>query len=180
MPPLSVVLSVDMVNVILIAFIREVTGFPADAVLVETRTGPRPIDLRPYATILWQGQEALPQFDAPFYAPGDDEAGTEELKNESHCTVRLTIRGDNAYNIASELRYELDRGQRAFDLWNILGFAGVSNVVDLSAVYGGKVQQRTFIDLSFYAAFGRTYSLDWFRSVPWIINGASHFFPSKE
>lgn len=181
MAPRSILFDVDAASAILIAFIMDVTGFQSNAVLIETRTGPRPVDHGPYATIWWRDQEGLPQFDSPFDQPASEDVdGVEELKNEMHCTVRITVRGNNAYNITSELRYEIDRGQRAFELWNILGFSGVSSVTDLSAAYGGKVQQRAFIDLSFYAAFGRRYDLSWFKSVPWIINGASSIFPPEE
>lgn len=167
-------------NAILRAYIMDVTGFGPDAVLIETRTGPRPVDRGPYVTIYWREQDLLPQFDSPFSQPADDAgAGAESLKNETYCTVRITVRGDDAYNIASELRYQLDRGQRAFELWHVLGYAGTSNVTDLSAVYGAKVQQRAFIDLSFYAAFGRTYPLDWFDRAPWIVNGAQSILPAR-
>lgn len=177
MPPQSVIFSVDMVNAILISFILDATGLPVPSVLIETRTSPRPIDASPYVTILWRDQDLLPQFDSPFVQPLGESEGLEDQKNEAWCSVRITVRGNNAYNMASELRYELDRGQRAFELWNMLGFAGVSSVTDLSASYGGKVQQRAFIDLNFYAAFGRRYDMSWFTSVPWIINNLSTLIP---
>lgn len=174
MPGTTVLFDIDAANAILRAYIMDVTGLADNAVLIETRTGPRPMDIGPYVTILWREQDLLPQFDSPYDAAAEEET----LRNEAYCTVRITVRGDNAYNIASELRYQIDRGQRAFELWHLLGYAGTTNVTDLSAVYGAKVQQRAFIDLSFYAAFGRRYPLDWFEQVPWIINGARSILPA--
>lgn len=171
------VLTVDMVNDLLRAFIMHVTGLPADYVLVETRNRPRPPDDKPYVTMYWKDQEMLPQFEGDFIVPEGEEDGQEYNENDAHCTVRITVRGKGAYNNASELRYALDSSERQFDLYNVIGFSGTSGVTDLSAVYGGQVQQRAFIELSFYACFGRLYQLAWFRTVPWIVNNSEYLFP---
>ncbi len=169
-----------MVKNLLRAFIEHVTGTPADYILVETRTRPRPPDDKAYVTLYWKDQDLLPQFEGEFIAPEDESDGQEYNENDAHCTVRITVRGKNAYNTASELRYALDSSQRQFDLYNVIGFSGTSGVTDLSAVYGGQVQQRAFVELSFYACFGRMYSLEWFNSVPWLINKMEYLFPRGE
>ena len=177
------ILSIDMVNALLRAFVINVTQLPDDYVIIETRTRPRPYDDKPYVTLLWTANELLTQLDGDmeFVQPDPPEEEGEEIRNNTAlCTVRITVRGDNAYNRTAEIRYAIDSANRSFDLWNVIGYAGVTNVTDLSAVYGGKVQQRSFIDLSFYAAFGRRYPLAWFSSVPWMINGINYIYPMEK
>lgn len=165
------ILRVDTVNAVLRAFVMLILDLPDNYVIIETRARPRPYDDRPYVTIYWAEQEVLPQYEGDFSQPTNElEEGTELLNNASRCTVRITVRGDNAYNLCSELRYALDSKNRNWDLYNLVGFSGATSVVDLSAVYGAQVQQRAFIDFSFYAAFGRAYPLAWFKEVPFIFS----------
>ncbi len=175
------ILTVDMVNDLLRAFISSTLDIEPKAVLVETRARARAADTSPYVTIYWKEQELLNQFEGDYIRPYDEdersEDGTELLYNDSYCTVRLTCRGKDAYKWASELRYALDSSNRQFDLYNIIGFAGCSSVTDVSTVFGGQLYQQTFVELSFYACFGRMYPLAYFDSVPWIIKDRDYLFP---
>lgn len=174
------ILTVDMVNDLLRAFIMHVTELPADYILVETRSRPRPPDDRPYVTLYWKDNDLLPQFEGDFVAPAGEEDGQEYVGHDALSTVRITVRGKDAYNIACKIRYAMDASERQFDLYNVIGFAGATGPVDLSAVYGAQVQQRAFTELSFYACFGRLYPLAWFKTVPWIINNSQYLFPEEK
>lgn len=176
--------TIDAINAALRAFISKITGLPENYVIIETRVGPRPYDDRPYCTILWLAQELLPQFDGDitFEQPtSEEDDGIEIRKNSAHCTVRITVRGDNAYNITSELRYAFESSNRAFDLWDVIGYAGITNVTDLSGSYGGKIQQRSFIDFSFYATFERKEPIVWFDELKPNIygSGVNTLYPTE-
>lgn len=191
------ILDVDAVNLLLRRFVMEVLSLPEDFVLIETRMRPRPYDDKPYVTIYWKDQELLPQFDgdmefidmpqndpnSPSETISDpglvDGSCLEVRRNTAHCTARFTVRGENAYNLASELRYALESANRNFDLWGILGFSGCTGPMDLSAIYGAQTQQRAHVELSFYAPFGRRYELDYFSSVPFIINKEQYIYPKE-
>jgi hypothetical protein len=187
-----IVFSIDEANALLRSFVMAVLDLPDDHVLIETRMRPRPMDTQPYATLYWKEQELLNQFDADMDYVGTDEPdedkkpdphfpdGMETRENPAHCTVRITVRGDNAYNLCSELRYALESANRNFDLWTVLGFAGCTSVTDLSAAYGAQTQQRSFIELSFYAPFGRRYNLDWFNAVPFVVNNKTAVYPKEK
>lgn len=177
-----IILSVEAVEQLLRSFVVYVTELPDSYVIIETKARPRPKDDRPYVTLYWLEQELLTQLDGDYeFSPPElfAKEGVERRENAAHCTVRITTRGPGSYSITSAIRYAIDSSNRSFDLWPILGYAGVTNITDLSAVYGGKVQQRSFIDFSFYAAFGRRYELSWFSSSPWIINGLRTIFPRR-
>lgn len=174
------ILTVDMVNDLLRAFLIHVTGLPPDYVLVETRNRPRPPDDKPYITMYWKDNDLLPHFEGDFIVPEGEEDGQEYNEHDAHCTVRLTVRGKDAYNIACNIRRAMDASERQFDLYNVIGFSGATGPTDLSATYGGQVQQRAFTDLSFYVCFGKLYPLAWFNKVPWIVNNSEYLFPRGE
>ena len=92
----------------------------------------------------------------------------------------MSVRGPGAYSLASEARYGLEAAERFFDLWRVLGFAGCGPVTDLSVPLGGRIQQRAFFDITFYALFGRAYPLEWFDASQWAINNESLQLPKEE
>lgn len=53
-------------------------------------------------------------------------------------------------------------------------------MTDLSAPLGGRIQQRAFFDMTFYALFGRAYPLEWFDASQWAINNESLQLPKEE
>lgn len=187
----TVIFSVDEANALLRSLVMAVLNLPSDHVLIETRARPRPMDNSPYATLYWKEQDVLNQFDGDMDYVGTDALGEgeepnpdfpdgmETRENPALCTVRITVRGENAYNLCSEIRYALESANRNFDLWTVLGFAGCTSVTDLSAAYGAQTQQRSFIELSFYAPFGRRYNLDWFKSVPFVVNNETAVYPKE-
>lgn len=184
--PNQIIFDINAANALLRHFVMEILGLADNRVLIETKAGPRPSDGSAYCTIYWRDQELLPQFDGDMdwqEVPDEDEYpfinGIETRENSALCTVRFSIWGDDAYNLASELRFALDSANRNFDLWTVLGFAGVGNVQDLSSAFGGKIQQRAFVELSFYVRFGRRYDLDWFNRVPFAINNDNHIYPKE-
>ena len=148
--------------------------------VVETQAGPRPPS-GVYATLWWKGQELLQQGMGDFTLPeSPEDEGVQSLGNEALCTVQVSVRGPNAYSLASEARYGLEAAERFFDLWRVLGFAGCSPVTDLSAPLGGRIQQRAFFDMTFYALFGWAYPLEWFDASQWAINNESLQLPKEE
>lgn len=178
--PLAKTLTVDAVNTLLVDYLTAFFQWKSGRVLVETQADARPPS-GVYATIWWKEQELLPQNFGSFTPPETEmEEGIQTLDNETLCTVRITLRGPKAYNLASEVRYSLEAAERWFDLWRVLGFSGCSTVTDLSGSYGGRIQQRAFFDLSFYAMFGRTYPLDWFDASQWQVNGTETIYPREE
>lgn len=178
--PLTKTLTVDAVNTLLADYLTAFFQWDTGRVLVETQAGPRPPS-GVYATLWWKSQEVLRQDWGTFTlpeSPRDD--GIQHLDNESLCIMQITVRGPHAYSLASEARYSLDAAERFFDLWRVLGFAGCGPVTDLSAAFGGRVQQRAFFDLSFYALFGRAYPLEWFDASQWGINDEALQLPKEE
>lgn len=183
----QIIFDINAANALLRQFVMAALDMPDNRVLIETKTGPRPMDGSAYCTLYWKDQEVLPQFDGDMvFAPVEDEDeypfinGIETRENEALCIVRFSVWGNDAYRLASELRYALDSANRNFDLWTVLGFAGVGNVQDLSVEFGGKIQQRAFIELSFYACFGRRYDLDWFNRVPMAVNKETNIYPREK
>lgn len=167
------VLDVNTVSNALRGVVCSALQLAEDHVLVEGRVQPRPTDTTAYVTILWLEQELLNQFDGT-YIPSAEQ---EYLSNDAYCSVRFTVRGKAAYNLASELRYAIERGDRNWDLYNMIGFGGAGPVVDMSAAFGGKVQQRAHFDMSFYVPFGRTYTLAWFKKCGFIVDKTLTIYP---
>ncbi|MFQ8889832.1 MAG: hypothetical protein ACLR7Z_17285 [Bilophila wadsworthia] len=148
-------LTVDAVNTLLADYLTSVFQWEAGRVVVETQAGPRPPS-GVYATLWWKGQELLQQGMGDFTLPeSPEDEGVQSLGNETLCTVQVSVRGPHAYSLASEARYGLEAAERFFDLWRVLGFAGCGPVTDLSGPLGGRIQQRAFFDITFYALFGR-------------------------
>lgn len=166
---------IDFINKLLIAFCCDILNWTPDRVLIETRTRPRPIE-KQYITIYWKDLDILVQT-----AGGgrfvDNDQYIEELDNESYCTVELSVRGDNAYNLAVKIRQAIESNQRWFDLWQVIGFAGCDTVHDLSAEYGAKIQQRAVFDLHFYVLLNTTYPADYFEKAPIDINDSETYMP---
>jgi len=164
------ILTEEQVNDLLVNFFTSLFEWEDDRVLVETQAGVRPTN-GIYMTLWWKSNEMLNQGNGEFIQPDNNEnRGAHKLDNESYCTIQITLRGDNAYSLCNEARRALDDPQRFFDLWTILGFAGCDPVQDMSAPFGGKIQQRAFFNFNFYATFGREYPADWFDKSKWIIN----------
>lgn len=178
--PLVKTLTVNAVNTLLADYLTSVFQWEAGRVGVETQAGPRPPS-GVYATLWWKGQELLQQGMGDFTLPESPEAeGVQSLGNEALCTVQVSVRGPDAYSLASEARYSLEAAERFFDLWRVLGFAGCGPVTDLSGPLGGRIQQRAFFDMTFYALFGRAYPLEWFDASQWVINNESLQLPKEE
>lgn len=169
-------LTIDSVNALFRDYICEFLKLSGDRVLIETRMDRRPIDGL-YVTLWWKRQEPLMQVasDADFSYNEETGTATNYLPNETYATLQITCRGPNAYNVCSELRYSLYDPARYFDLFRVIGFGGAGTVEDLSASYGGRIQQRAFIDVSFYCCFGRSYPADWFDKSQWAINNGPIF-----
>ena len=158
------------------AVVINTLNLPPEKVLIETRTRPRPLDNTLYVTLHWQEQESLP------ITNGDNEfvEDAERLRKHMRCGVRLTTRGPGAYNAAFKLSSAFHINSRQFDLWYAIGYSGVDGVVDISAEYGGHIQQRCFIDFHFYACFNAVYPTDWFEKIYTVVGDEAQCTPEEE
>lgn len=164
------------------ALIITALDLPSEKVLVETRGRPRPYDNGPYVTVYWRMQQLLKQNTLEFVPPPEDDEqdGEERPTNSAYCCIRITVRGDDAYNLCSKLRYEFERGERWFDIFRVLGYSDIPDVYDLSAEYGGKIQQRAVMDFYFYIDFNARFPAPWFNKVNLVVNGETVPVPKKE
>lgn len=146
------------------------TGYDADHVLIETKADRRPQDTKPFASLWFKNAEPLRQDQGDIYidqdAP-DSEDGIQVLDNETLFTVQFNFWGRGAYSTALSVVSALQNARRFFDLWRLIGFAGIDAVQDISAVYGAQVQQRAYFNCDFYACFGRKYPVDWYKVSQW-------------
>ena len=102
--PLVKTLTVDAVNTLLADYLTSVFQWEVGRVVVETQAGPRPPS-GVYATLWWKGQELLQQGMGDFTLPeSPEDEGVQFLGNEALCTVQVSVRGPDAYSLASEAR----------------------------------------------------------------------------
>lgn len=156
----------DSVQTLLQQVVCAITGYTADHVLIESKADRRPQDTKPYATLYMKRFEPLKQDVGDYYIDQDApvaEDGTQVLDNETLFTVQFNFWGRGAVSTAMSVVSALQNGQRFFDIWKIIGFAGIDSVQDISAAYGAQIQQRAFFDCDFYACFGKAYPLDWYK-----------------
>lgn len=165
------ILTTDTINKLVIDLFKELLGWNEQQFLVETRGGARPSSGKPYMTLWWKNIEVLNQGYGEMRSEEDSDEARQFLENESLCSLQITIYGNDAYNICNEVRMHLESANRFFDLWSVIGFAGCDSVNDLSADFGGHIEQRAFFNFSFYANFGREYPADYFDKSKWVING---------
>lgn len=166
----------DAINAILINTIEQIGVLDVDGttgrVLVETRAGIRPTKGF-YVGIWWQSIEALPDYtgDAEYYENIDEEL-IERRHFMSKVNIRLTGYGELAYQKMLILRVALDSDARFTDLWQIIGFAGTSEVQDISTEWQGVIHQRAYFDFYFYACLGNDFNADYFTKGKFNINNS--------
>lgn len=174
------ILTPDNVKKLLVSVFESMTGLAPGRVIWETSGGPRPSEGL-YCSLWWKDFAPLPQNQGDYSDPdgtlppdpeGRGELITQHLRNETWCTVQVSFWGAKAFETAVATVGELQNDNRIFDLWRILGYGGVEAIQDISAPRGGKMQQRVFFDLSFYACFGADYPVDWFDISQWTIDFA--------
>lgn len=174
-------LTVDSINALLRAVVIKSLNLSESHVIIETRNRPRPYDDGLYVTIFWVTQDLLVQGSGDFLYPDNGlSEGTQALRNDAFCTVRILTRGTNAYNAASLLRQAFDSADRQWDLYHVVGFAGIESIQDISVNFGGQIQQTAFFDFSFYVCFGAEYSIPWFTRTTMVINEEKRIFPKGE
>lgn len=157
------------VRKLLVDTLQAMTGYAAGRVLIETKADRRPQDKAPYCTLWFKNAEPLVQNDGDFYYDDSDDTadGLQVLDNETLVTVQINFWGDDAYGEAMSAAQALQNAQRNFDLWRIIGFAGIDGVQDISVQYGAKIQQRAYFNLNFYVCYGRSYPIYWFNVTDW-------------
>ena len=119
----------------------------------------------PYATILFSGISAMP-YDVSTY---DADAGTQTLRNLSLLTIKLSIWDGAAMTDASRLKASVESDNRLLDLWVNMGRAQVTNVLDLTSEYLGRLRPRAEFSVSGYATLSETFAADCFDSVDYTI-----------
>ena len=101
--------------------------------------------------------------------PEDGEgASLEELaREETLCSVEIRFHGRYAMDRALRCTGILRNNRRNFDLWRILGFAGLDPVKSKSPRFFEAQEERARFRINFYADFGARYPADWFSSSKW-------------
>jgi hypothetical protein len=155
------------IRTLLVAAISAMSGIAADRVQIETKNDARPSDGL-YATLWFKGSDVLPDYSGDKLI-GNESTVTETLRGESLCSVQISFWGAGAYDAAVKTQLKFLNNQREFDLWRILGSAGVESVQDLSQQFGGQVQQRAFFEFNYYVCFENLVPLDWFDTSTWTI-----------
>lgn len=162
------------VQVVTFPFIRklfvdvftDITGYGPGNVIVETANDRRPARAT-YCGLWFKSNEPLGQGVGVYE---DIDAELMQIQdNETLMTVQVSIYGNNAYDEALRTMQQMHNQNRYFDLWQVIGFAGLGPLQDISTEIGAKIQQRVYFDFSFYTVFGRKYSVDWFASSQWIV-----------
>jgi len=119
----------------------------------------------PYATILFSDISAMP-YDVSTY---DEISGAQTLRNLSVLTVKLSIWDGAAMADASRLKASVESDNRLLDLWANMGRAQVTNVLDLTGEYLGRLRPRAEFSISGYATLSETFAADCFDSVDYNI-----------
>lgn len=185
-PPDVPVLKVTPIAVrkLLVDVMQAITGYKVGRVLVETKADRRPQDGSPYCTLWFKNSEPLVQNDGDYYIDTPDYSsdvnGVQVLDNETLVTVQINFWGDGAYDEALKACQTLQNAQRFFDLWRVIGYAGIDSVQDISVQYGAKIQQRAYFNFDFYVCYGRMYPLEYFKISQWQITEPEHTDPAGE
>lgn len=103
------------------------------------------------------------------YFPEDEEGVhlVELAREETLCALEISFQGKYAMDRALRCTGFLRNNQRSFDLWRILGFAGLDAVESKGSPYHGKLRERASFRVNFYTAFGAYYPADWFSASQW-------------
>jgi hypothetical protein len=159
------ILTPAIVQTLLVTTMQSITGLAPGRVIVETEAGPRPSSGL-YCSLYWKRIQPLAQNEGSYRT---DESGDylQYLNNESYCSVQVNFWGPGAMQAAAYAAGALQDDSRNFDLWRPLGYGGVGDIQDISTSFGGKIQQRVFFDLEFYACLGAEYPADFFSSSQW-------------
>jgi hypothetical protein len=123
----------------------------------------RPADGAPYATVLIKRTKFLVQTSGDFETNLVGEF-SETLHNECVITAQFSVYGSNAYQECVRLSNAIHSSQRWTDLWRYLGYAGQSELMDVSMSFGAQMQQRCLFDVSFYAQMGSKFPADFFTN----------------
>ena len=178
------ILTTEITKKLFVSVLESVTGLAPGRVIWEDSGGPRPPEGL-YCSLWWKGFEPLSQNQGEYSDPehgGRGELITQHLRNETWCTAQVSFRGPGAFETAVKVVGSLQNDNRNFDLWRFLGYGGVDAIQDISMPFGGRIQQRCFFNLSFYACFGAEYPVDWFDISRWGIEfagGTENFEYSK-
>jgi hypothetical protein len=148
-----------LIRNLLVDMVQTSLGYPDGRVLVENMTDRRPSD-GVYATVWVKRTRFLVQNDGDFDGVGLNQV----LHNECLITAQFSIYGADAYGECIRLSNAVHSGQRWTDLWRYLGYAGQSEVVDISMMYGAQIQQRCMFEVTFYAYMGSRFPSDFFTS----------------
>lgn len=172
----------EAINAILINILSGMIGGQDEGrVLVETRAGIRP-PKGFYIGIWWQSVEPLPDYtgDAEYYENDADNTLIEKRFLISKVNVRFTGYGELAYQKMLKIRVAIDSDARFADLWQIIGFAGTSEIQDISTEWQGVMHQRAYFDLYFYASLGEEFNSDYFTKGSFNINnGGDEIYPRR-
>lgn len=147
-------------------FQTTISSVLSEPVIIEDASGPQPAEL--YCSIGISSIE--PSEHAEETSVFRDNQFLEILANKSYCGLKVSFWGKDAFTRAIALQGHIMNSSRFFDLWQKLGFGGMSPAQSISAAYLGQIQERAVFTINFYAAFVAEYNADYFTKSQWGLN----------
>lgn len=159
--------------------LSKISGIPVTRWRVGTRAGTRPTEGL-FGVITWKRTEPLKQLEDPEFTQDGDNDPTFTDLNACYCTLEIKVLGENSRNVLSEIMFGLQSINRTWDIWNVVGFGGVTEIQNASTPLGGRIQEWSVMDVSFYVNFERTYLAEYFTKVPVTINDRPAIWPVEK
>lgn len=137
-----------------------------DLALIEPYNGPRPQVA--YATVLLIVAE--PELNEVYRFEDRPEGFTETLRGTCWCRVRLQFYGEGAFATAIRAKNVLNSNNRLFDLIRAAGYGGVGGVQSIPQPHQGRIEERAYLNVDFYANFAAEFLSNYIRRVEGNIN----------
>ena len=125
-----------------------------DLVLIEPFNGSRPE--KPYASLMTVSVHAEPH-EVYGYEERDNGEFWETVRCERYCRLRIQFFNTGSRRQAVDCQNLLLSGNRNFDMAAIMGLCHVGDVQTLTSDYLGKQEERSYLDVEFYANMSAAY-----------------------
>ena len=132
-----------------------------DLALIEPYNGPRPQSA--YATVHLIVAE--PERNEVYEFEDRPEGFTETMRGTSWCQVRLQFFGESAFATAIKAKNVLNSNNRLFDLIRATGYGSIGEVKENSFPYQGRIEDRAYFNVDFYANFAAEFLSNYIRRV---------------
>ena len=158
------ILTTQNIKELLADVLENITGLESGRVIWEDSADPRPTEGL-YCSLCWKEFEPLPQNVGEYR--DDPDPLIQTLRNETWCSVQISFCGLGAFDLAAASVGALQNDNRNFDLWRLLGYAGIDSVEDCGADSPADLKPCFCFTFSFYACFEADYPADWFEVSKW-------------